>query len=305
MKSRRGATELAGVLPIDKPAGLTSHDVIAALRTATGERRIGHSGTLDPMATGLLLVLVGRATRLERYLVGCDKRYDARIVFGKATDTLDAEGAVVETADVPPEVADPVHAQQILAGFIGPQGQMPPAYSSIKRDGVISHRLARAGGTPVLEPRQIVVNEASLLSISANGRAWDVSFSVSKGTYIRALARDIGLAAGTVAHLGALRRTRIGTIDVEAALSLEDAVAAGQARSLLEHMLDPVEVLGFPVVEVDPVSVKDGRALPAEDGAFADGALVSVVGEDALLGVYRAEGTQLIPEAVMVPGVER
>ncbi|MDZ4166820.1 MAG: tRNA pseudouridine(55) synthase TruB, partial [Coriobacteriia bacterium] len=232
MIARRGATALAGVLLVDKPGGPTSHDVVATIRRATGERRIGHAGTLDPMATGLLLVLVGRATRLERYLSGHDKSYDARIVFGAATDTLDADGEVTETRPVDDTLFDLTRAAGVLASFVGPALQMPPAYSAIKRGGVAAHRLARAGKEPELQPRDIVVHEATLSAVHPDEHAWDVSFSVSKGTYIRSLARDVGLAAGTVAHLGALRRTAVGAASITAAHTIDAVTEAATADRL-------------------------------------------------------------------------
>lgn len=305
MRSHRGATDLAGVIAIDKPGGLTSHDVVAALRTATGERRIGHAGTLDPMATGLLLVLIGRATRLEQYFVGHDKCYEAQIVFGSATDTLDADGQVTGEAAVPPSVFDPEFARKILDSFLGKQDQMPPAYSAIKRGGVPAHRLARAGETPDLEARSIEVYAADLLSADAEALSWTVRFEVSKGTYIRSLARDVGLAAGTVAHLGALRRTRIGSLDVGDAIALDTAVAAAEKGELESLMADPVPLLGLPVLRVDPASVTDGRPVSASDTTTPEGGRVALTSDDALLGVYRRVGDSLIAESAFVPGVPR
>lgn len=305
MSARRGATGLAGILLVDKPAGLTSHDVVAAVRRATGERRIGHAGTLDPMATGLLLMLVGSATRLERYLSGHAKRYDARIVFGAATDTLDAEGQVTAEAAVPASALEETHGRAVLAGFLGPSEQMPPAYSAIKRNGVAAHRLARAGKEPQLEPRPIVVHEAELRGVHPDTSAWDVSFFVSKGTYIRSLARDIGLAAGTVAHLGALRRTGIGDATLADAHTLDAVVAAGEAGRLTELFTDPVPLLGLPVLRVDADAIRDGR--PLADGAelVPEGEPVSVEGDGVLLAVYRRSADRLTAETVLSPGVSR
>jgi tRNA pseudouridine55 synthase len=304
MKARRGATGLAGILAIDKPAGMTSHDVVNALRSATGEGRIGHAGTLDPMATGLLLVLFGRATRLEHYLVGHDKRYEARIVFGIATDTLDAEGQVTAEAPVPESILDGDRARELLRTLLGPQLQVPPAYSAIKRGGVAAHRIARAGGSPNLEPRAVEVYEAQLRAIDAATPAWDVSLAVSKGTYIRSLAADIGVAAGTVAHLGALRRTHIGSAGVAEALSLDASVTAARAGGLEPLMLDPVSLLGLPVLALAPQLLRDGRSVPADE-EYPEGQLIAVVSEASLRGIYRRSGPVLIPETVFEPGVAR
>lgn len=305
MTSRRGATGLAGVLLVDKPPGMTSHDVVATLRRATGERRIGHAGTLDPMATGLLLVLIGSATRLEHYLVGHDKRYEARIVFGAETDTLDAEGEVTETAPVPETARCAEQARRVLASFLGAQEQMPPAYSAIKRGGVAAHRVARAGGTPELEPRAVEITEIELTGINPETPSWDVYFAVSKGTYIRSLARDIGRAAGTRAHLGALRRAQVGEACLDDALSLEAVSVLAQHGALGGHFTDPVTLLCMPMIEAVPADVRDGAPLPATSAELAEGDLVALATERLLLAVYRCAGDRLVPDAVFSPPVVR
>jgi tRNA pseudouridine55 synthase len=305
MTARRGATDLAGVVLIDKPAGMTSHDVIGAMRRATGERRIGHAGTLDPMATGLLLVLVGRATRLERYLVGHDKRYEATIAFGTATDTLDVEGEVTDTAPVPEALFQPETARMLLRTMLGQSDQMPPAYSAIKRDGVPAYRLARAGGTPDLEPRAIEVSEATLRDLDADAGTWDVTFTVSSGTYVRSLARDLGLAAGTVAHLASLRRTRVASAELTSAWTLDEAVRRAGNGEFAVLSTDPIALLELAVMEVATNDVKDGRAVRSEAGTVPEGTRVALTGESALLGVYVQRGDRLVPETVFVPGVAR
>jgi len=317
--SRRGATGLSGLILIDKPAGMTSHDVVAAVRRATGEGRVGHAGTLDPMATGLLVVLVGPATRLEPYLSSATKAYDAEISFGTATDTDDAEGMVVEAAPVPEAIGDPAWAQRLLDGFLGDSEQVPPAYSAIKTDGRVAHRVMRAGGSVAPRPRPVRVDEARLLDIDAERMCWRVAFTVSKGTYIRSLARDIGLAAGTRAHLSALARTRSGPLDLTDALPLGDVESRLRDGSshgpwadpvIASHGLwaDPVIALGLPVVTVTPHDVADGRALPADRApSLKDGESAAVVGGDPcrLLGVYRRRGDRLVPTAVLAGGVTR
>ena len=184
--ARRGATGLSGILLVDKPEGMTSHDVVAIVRRATGEGRVGHAGTLDPAATGLLVVLVGPATRLEPYLSSATKSYEATIAFGAATDTDDADGVIVATSPVPENVRDPAYAQALLARFLGESEQVPPTYSAIKTAGKAAHRVARAGGEVVVQPRPIRVDEARLLGVDPATESWRVSFTVSKGTYIRA-----------------------------------------------------------------------------------------------------------------------
>jgi tRNA pseudouridine55 synthase len=253
-KIKRGATDLSGIIAIDKPAGMTSHDVVSCLRRITGEGRIGHAGTLDPAATGLLLLCVGPATRLSDLIMASSKTYVARVVFGSATDTDDAEGVVIETAPIPAKVSDPEYARMVLTSFIGEQEQMPPHYSAIKKEGVKAYQLARKGKTPQLDPRTITIYELHLLELGDN--YWDIECSVSKGTYIRSLARDIGEAVGTKAHVGSLRRTRSGAISVERAHELGELKAsadalAGDATStaLADYVnslfLDPVKDLGI------------------------------------------------------------
>jgi len=274
------------------------------MRRATGERRIGHSGTLDPMATGLLLILVGRATRLERYLVGHDKRYEARIVLGSSTDTLDAEGTLVDEMPVPEALLDREAAQIVLRSFLGQHDQMPPAYSAIKRNGVPAYRLARAGETPALEPRPIEVSEAVVRSVDAVARTWDVVFTVSSGTYIRSLARDIGVAGGTLAHLGALRRTRIGSAEVSSAWRLDEAVTRVEAGEFSTLVTDPVPLLEFPELTIDPTDARDGRPVPYS-GDLREGTRVTVTGEGCVLGVYVRKDDSLAAETVFTPGVPR
>jgi len=230
-KPRRGATTLSGILLVDKPAGMTSHDVVDAVRRISGEGRVGHAGTLDPAATGLLLVLVGPATRLSAELMGHDKRYLARIAFGRSTTTDDAEGETIAASEPPPGLADAGLAAEVLAGFVGPQLQRPPRYSAIKRDGRPAYALARAGAEPVLEPRPVTIHAIELLAAAAEG--WDIVAEVSKGTFVRALARDVGEAVGCPAHLGALRRLSIGAWSVREALSLDALAAVGFASRLI------------------------------------------------------------------------
>jgi len=306
MTARRGATGLSGMLVIDKPAGMTSHDVVARLRRATGERRIGHAGTLDPLATGVLLVLIGSATRLERYLSGHDKSYRATVAFGAETDTLDADGRIVATHPVPASVLDEREAQRILDGFVGPQSQIPPAYSAIKRDGVPAYRLARAGTDVEMAPREIVVRAATLEKLDVGSPSWEVHFSVSKGTYVRSLARDIGTAAGTGAHLSALRRTSVGSVSVEEAHALDDAFEAGEAGALPGMFSDPVPALGFPIIEGAADTVRTGRALPVPASVdLAPGDRVSVLVGGRLGAVYRQTPRGCVPEAVFIPEVAR
>ena len=245
-KARRGATRLCGVIAVDKPDGLTSHDVVDALRRLTGEGRIGHAGTLDPAATGLLLVCIGPATRLSELLMADDKVYQARIRFGTATDTDDAQGLVVASAPLAPGLSDEQFASEVLAGFLGTQEQLPPRFSAIKKEGRKAYEAARQGLDPGLEPRTITVYELRLLGATAE--YWDVQAHVSKGTYIRALARDIGEAVGSKAHLASLRRLSCGAVSLTQAHTLKELeqAAAPDGRGIEALFLDLQADLGIP-----------------------------------------------------------
>ena len=300
--TRRGATGLVGILPIDKPAGMTSHDVVAAVRTATGEGRVGHAGTLDPMATGLLVVLIGAYTRLAPYLTSATKAYEATITFGSETDTDDAAGAIVRTSPVPPEVREPAYAISVLASCIGASSQLPPAYSALKVGGRTAYRAARAGAPIELEPREIDVYRADLASIDPGTDSWRVVFDVSKGTYVRALARDIGRMSGTAAHLSALRRILSGALTLANAHSLDEVVAAGEADALSALFADALTALDLRVVPSANANIFTGAALDAPVGdTLTEGQAVAVTFDGVLAGVYRFVGGRLVP-AVVLPG---
>ena len=306
--AKRGTTDLSGVLAVDKPAGMTSHDVVSAVRRATTERRVGHAGTLDPMATGLLVVLVGPATRLAPYLTAQTKSYDARIVFGSATDTDDAQGEVVRSAEVAAEVTDPTFAAQRVAGLIGVGEQMPPAYSAIKRDGVTAYKAARAGEALALEPREIEVASATLHGVDSGPPvAWELSLEVSKGTYIRSIARDLGEELGSAAHLEALRRTSSGTLSVEDAHSLDEITQAGSG-AVAGMFVPAISALGLPVIEVDEPqagSIANGRSIELGPGValHAEGPVALAAG-GRLLAIYApGEGSTLTPLTVIPGGV--
>lgn len=316
---KRSASNLCGVLAIDKPYGMTSHDVVNKVRHITGERRVGHAGTLDPAATGLMLVGVGAATRLSDYLIGHDKEYVARIVFGATTDTDDAQGRVMKSGIAQLSdtyaLADP---EQILAEFTGTLDQMPPAYSAIKKNGVIAYKAAREGKCIELESRSITVYEACLLgtgteNVEFNDAAdgvltaelpyWDVHFSVSKGTYIRALARDIGNYVGCGAYLGGLRRTAVSNTKINDACTLDTLEQKAQAGEGLPWC-NPADLLGFPVIELNEQEAKyvaNGRELDAVHAV--DDELVSCVKDGKLLAVYTNETERLKPATVIPGGV--
>lgn len=208
---------MRGVLNIDKPAQWTSHDVVAKVRHITGIRQVGHAGTLDPMATGVLVLGLGRATRLLEYLVGQPKTYLAGIRLGVATDTYDATGKPVSQSDIPALSREDLEA--VLQAFRGDIMQRPPPYSAIKRDGQRLYRLARQGETVEVEPRPVTVYDFDLLAY--DGKVLQAQITCSAGTYIRSLAHDLGQALGCGAHLSSLRRLAVGSFRIEDAVTLD------------------------------------------------------------------------------------
>lgn len=207
-----------GVLLVDKPQGLTSHDVVARARRALGTRAIGHAGTLDPMATGLLILLVGYATRLNEYVLHRDKSYSATLKLGERTDTDDAEGRILQTRPVP----DISHARlnELAAKFTGEIEQVPPQYSAVSKNGQRAYVLARKGEHVDIDPRRVTIT--NLRFITVNLPLAEFEMSCGSGTYVRSVARDLGEALGCGAHLVALRRTRIGDFGVDQAVSVEN-----------------------------------------------------------------------------------
>ena len=230
------ANPASGILLVDKPQGITSHDVVARARKGVGTRKVGHAGTLDPMATGLLILGVNSATRLLTYIVGLDKQYTATIRLGVATTTDDAAGESL--AEAPAAALTAVTDDAIIAGAAGFTGtilQRPSSVSAIKVDGRRAYALAREGVPVELAPRSVTVSAFDVLAIRRS--EWidvDVRVDCSSGTYIRALARDLGDLLGVGGHLTALRRTRIGPFRVDAAVGLEEPLA--------ERMLAPAAV---------------------------------------------------------------
>jgi tRNA pseudouridine55 synthase len=208
--------ELEGVLLVDKPGEHTSHDVIARLRGKLRMRKIGHAGTLDPMATGLLIVLLGKATRVSQFLISLDKEYEGTVELGRTTDSQDADGQVMETRPVP--ALSEAEVRSAMAGFTGDQYQTPPMFSAIKVGGVPLYKRARKGEEVEREPRFIRVMSWDLLSLELPR----ITFRLrcTKGTYVRTLAHDLGTKLGCGAHLCALRRTATDRFNVSQALTL-------------------------------------------------------------------------------------
>lgn len=259
-----------GIKCVDKPLGLTSHDVVARARRLLGTRRIGHAGTLDPLATGVLLLLVGEATKLSPYLTGHDKSYTAWVSFGASTPTLDAEGPVLESADA--SGLDEERLAAALGAFLELREQAPPAYSAIKRGGERSYAAARRGEAVEPPPRPVSYRSLTLRAFAPRRddlpRILDnelpptlgehptalVELTVSAGTYVRSFARDLGAALGLPAHLSGLVRTASGDVSLEAATPLDEIASAPDVPAL--------SALGLPIVELnaaEAAAIRQGR----------------------------------------------
>ena len=236
-----------GLLLVDKPGGMTSHDVVARVRRITGEKSIGHLGTLDPMATGLLPLVLGNYTRLARYFGSLEKHYTGVIRFGFATDTYDAKGAAT-TEPAPVELSlDTV--RQAAQGFLGETEQMPPPYSAKKIDGKPAYAIARAGQTPLLKPARVVITELTFAEVKDESVTF--AMQISAGGYVRSVAHELGQRLGCGGHLASLRRTAAGPFLVEQACTLEALQQAAEASSrsgcvssgLQERLIHPQTLL--------------------------------------------------------------
>lgn len=230
--------ELEGILLVDKPGDHTSHDVVARLRGKLKMKRIGHAGTLDPMATGLLIILVGKATSVSQYLISLDKEYEGTIELGKVTDTQDADGEMMETRPVP--AFSEAEVKTAIGSFLGDQYQTPPMYSAIKIDGQPLYKAARKGAEVEREPRFIRVMTWELTRFALPHL--DFRMRVTKGTYVRTLAHDLGQKLGCGAHLAALRRTATDKFHVSQALTMDQiqAMTLPEIEKRLLHVRDAV-----------------------------------------------------------------
>lgn len=254
-----------GVLNALKPPGMTSHDVVDYLRRLTGQRRIGHTGTLDPGATGVLVLCLGRATRIAEFLTEGRKGYRAELTFGVSTDSGDAYGSTVDEGDA--ASLDDARLAGVLEGFVGVSEQAPPMISAVHKGGRRLYELARRGETVEVAPRRVEITECRLLEFVPGPLARAlVHVECSKGTYIRALARDLGERLGIPAHASFVLRTRSGRFDLSSSLTLEDVAAAATAGELGMHLVSPDDALDdLPAVDLTASQrqqVLDGRPLP-------------------------------------------
>lgn len=321
---RRGDTDLSLLVAVNKPPALTSHDVVSCVRRIFGERRVGHAGTLDPFATGVLPVMIGPATKLMQYFSGLSKTYIATIKFGTSTDTHDCEGEVTETSDVPSDLKSTEFARRILASFTGPQLQTPPLYSAIKLGGRRAYELARSGKVEELTAREIEIYSANLLNIDTDASddklVWNVQFCVSSGTYIRSIARDISEKCQCAAHLSRLVRMKVGTIDIMESKTLDSLLEVKE-----DAAIDPATIFDFNIAfasEKQTSLIKNGVTIAADDFILCkycdenyvplsesdeQSKFVMMANNKEILGIYRndRDSGMLRAESVFSKGISR
>ena len=293
----------AGFILVDKPQGWTSHDVVAKVRGRIGGK-VGHAGTLDPMATGLLVLGVGGATRLLRFVQGARKEYLATALLGVATDSLDADGAIISREPLPVTEAE---VRSAMERFTGEIMQIPPMVSARKVEGKRLYELAREGKVVEREAREVTIEKLDLIDMAPSDYP-EITFRTvcSTGTYVRTLADDIGRALGGRAHLTALRRVRNGPVHVRDARSVDEIVEAAANGDVGRLILDPGSVLeGFPEIRVDEAMafrVRNGRELPSHvlpDDALTRELLRISDRDGKLIAMYRHDDGALVPEVVI------
>ena len=289
---------MLGVINLDKPVGPTSHDMVGLMRRLTGTRRIGHAGTLDPLASGVLPILVGAATRFSAELTGGRKRYDAVIRLGARSATDDAQGPI-EPGDGP--IPDETAVRDALAGFVGTFDQVPPAFSARKQGGRTAHRAARAGDPIDLAPRSVTIDAIELLTYApdADGATVRIDLRCHAGTYVRSLARDLGDGLGCGGYLAALRRTEAAGLNADDAVTPERLEALAGEGKLADAILPVGGLLPMPHMVLQPDAARafaNGSALLVGDGA--DGRHAVFLG-DQLLGIGSLRSGMLQPEKVL------
>ncbi len=306
MGRRRKGLAINGWINLDKPAGMTSAACVNAVRRATGAAKLGHAGTLDPSATGILPIALGEATKTMPYVTDSSKRYTFTVNWGERRDTDDADGVVVETSDIRPD-RDAIEAA--LPAFVGMIEQVPPAYSAIKIDGQRAYTKARAGEDVVLQARTIEINAFDLVEILDESRA---RFAVKsgKGAYMRGLARDLAIAVGTCGHLSDLRRVSVGPFEESASISLEKLEELGHSAAAspillpIETALDGIPALALSDREAE--MLRNGQAVPVLRPQ--DRERIATAGDDGIVlaleatkpvALVRVDGIQIRPVRVL------
>jgi tRNA pseudouridine55 synthase len=282
-----------GFAVVDKPAGWTSHDVVAKTRGILHNKKIGHSGTLDPDATGVLLLGVGRVTRLLRYLTALPKTYTGEMVLGVETSTLDAAGEVTATHDM--TAVSPADVEAAARRFVGDIEQIPPMVSAVRVGGKRLHQLARAGEEVVRDPRPVTVHRLDVAPVDAAAGVYRLDVECSSGTFIRSLAADIGRALGGGAHLRNLRRTAIGSFTVDEATTIEGVTVRPPAEALRDYA-------SVVVGDDDVVAISHGKVLPLDRlGVSGSGPWAVLDAGGELLAVYEPHKDEAKPAVVLAP----
>ncbi|HEX2267462.1 MAG TPA: tRNA pseudouridine(55) synthase TruB, partial [Actinomycetota bacterium] len=282
-----GQSLVSGLLLVDKPAGITSHDAVDRVRRTIGVRKVGHAGTLDPSATGLLLIGVGRATRLLRFLGDLPKSYEGTGVLGVETTTLDAEGDVVRESPV--DVTEDA-LREAMASFVGPIEQVPPAYSAVKVGGEKLYRAARAGRTVEAAPRSVEVFEFDFITFTSP--RFDFRVRCSAGTYVRSLVADVGVRLGCGAHLARLRRSAIGPFSVDEAVSPDDPGPLLPLERAVDHLPS------LTLQEEEAKAAVHGQCLGPSG---IDGPYRALAPDGRLIGIYRDTGAKACPDVILTP----
>jgi tRNA pseudouridine55 synthase len=287
-----------GLLLLDKPAGLTSHDVVAIVRRATGEKSIGHLGTLDPMATGVLPLLLGKYTRLAQFFGQAEKQYTGTIRFGFATDTFDAEGT--PAADVQPLTLTLDDLRALALRFHGELDQMPPVFSAKKINGVPAHKLARAGKDVPVKPARITIYHFELLSLTGDTAAF--TMHVSAGGYVRSVAHELGGLAGCGAHLSSLRRTQAGPFTLAQSIPLDDLkrLSIPEIEARLPHPRSLLPEMPSVIVDEQTVGrIRNGMQVNVPEFSQAPLIKVFTAPRDLLAITHRIAGTLVQPIVVL------
>ncbi len=306
MGRKRKGKPIHGWIIIDKPGGLSSNAVVGRVRRFTGAQKVGHAGTLDPLATGVLPMALGEATKTVSYLMDGAKKYRFTVRWGEARDTDDAEGEITEVSDVRPAKKQILG---VLSTFTGDIEQVPPVFSAIKVGGKRAYALARAAKAPEMQPRTVHIEDLKLLSRPDDDHA-EFEVVSGKGAYMRSLARDFGLALGTLGHITQLRRVAVGLFHENQAISLDKLESLGHSAALSEHLL-PVETVlddipALALTETEARRISRGQAIPILPVAnrsplknISQGGVVRAMAEDRLVALAKIKGGEIRPFRVM------
>ena len=286
------SNNLFGFLNVYKPKGMTSHDVVGRLRRVTKIKQIGHTGTLDPFATGVLPICIGKSTRLIEYLED-DKEYLATVQFGKNTDTYDLDGGVVATFD---KKVSEVEVRLGLKSFEGEISQMPPIYSAIKVNGKKLYDYARAGQEVEIKPRTVFISKMELVEFNQEKQEAKLLVACSKGTYIRSIAYDLGQNLGCGAYLSALERTKAGRFNIENTVRLEDL---SEKDLVCKHLINPLEVLNYPTYELsDSDRQRVSHGMSITNRGFNDADIVFLLKSGKIYAIGKVEQDKVLVKKV-------